>query len=146
MDILFSRAKNQDSIAIQGLYQQLVSDQNINVTPEQIQQLEEDKYNFLFVGKKDNVIIATALLVICRDVMYGDQPFGLIENFVVDIHSRGSGIGQKLMNFIIGQSKQHRCTKIMLLSSSKRSEAHTFFKKCGFQGNSKLGFVNYINR
>lgn len=146
MDIAFCRAQAQDAARIQDLYRQLVNDSSINVMPQQIQKLEQDENNFLFVGKKENVVIATALLTLCRDVMYGDQPFAILENVIIDMNCRGSGIGQNFMKFIIAQSKLHRCTKIMLLSNSKRSEAHKFFEKCGFQGNSKLGFVNYINR
>jgi N-acetylglutamate synthase-like GNAT family acetyltransferase len=146
IDIVFCHAQAQDASRIQDLYLQLVNDSNINVMPEQIQKLEQDQHNFLFVGKKENVVIATAFLTICRDVMYGDQPFAILENVVIDMNARGSGIGQNFMKFIIAQGKLHRCTKIMLLSSSKRSDAHKFFEKCGFQGNSKLGFVNYINR
>jgi GNAT superfamily N-acetyltransferase len=35
------------------------------------------------------------------------------------------------------------CTKIMLLSARQREDAHRFFERCGFQGDSKRGFVKY---
>jgi hypothetical protein len=38
---------------------------------------------------------------------------------------------------------QADCSKIMLLSNSKRSEAHTFFEKQGFSSELKKGFVKY---
>lgn len=35
------------------------------------------------------------------------------------------------------------CSKIMLLSSSDRIQAHMFFEHVGFIGSSKRGFVKY---
>jgi hypothetical protein len=38
------------------------------------------------------------------------------------------------------------CTKLMLLSSVTRAEAHSFFARIGFDGQKKRGFVKYLNR
>jgi hypothetical protein len=35
------------------------------------------------------------------------------------------------------------CSKIMLLSSIHRTQAHAFFERAGFKGDSKRGFVKY---
>ncbi|WP_218567949.1 GNAT family N-acetyltransferase [Pseudomonas sp. LTJR-52] len=35
------------------------------------------------------------------------------------------------------------CSKIMLMSSIHRTQAHAFFKRAGFKGDSKRGFVKY---
>jgi GNAT superfamily N-acetyltransferase len=100
----------------------------------------------LFVAEMDGRLIATTFLALCRDVMYGDQPFGVLENVIVDSHFRKKGVGRMMMNWIKALCKSHQCTKIMLLTSSKRAEAHTFFETCGYRGDLKRGFVNYINR
>ncbi|MGZ3788172.1 MAG: GNAT family N-acetyltransferase [Bacteriovorax sp.] len=146
MKLTFDRAHSSDAKIIEKLYKQLVNDPNINVTQEQIELLTNDKFNYLFVGRIDELIVATAFLTICRDVMYGNQPFAVLENVVVDSSYQNSGIGKNMMSFIKSHCKSLECTKIMLLSSSKRVEAHAFFEKCGYQGNLKRGFVNYINR
>jgi hypothetical protein len=39
-----------------------------------------------------------------------------------------------------------RCTKLMLLSSQARADAHRFFQRLGFDGERKRGFVKYLNR
>jgi GNAT superfamily N-acetyltransferase len=78
--------------------------------------------------------------------MFCDQPFAVVENIVVDAGSRGQGLGRALMDHIKAEGLRRRCTKIMLLSSASRTEAHRFFESCGYRGEVKKGFVNYINR
>ncbi|HIV72719.1 MAG TPA: hypothetical protein H9903_17415, partial [Candidatus Aquabacterium excrementipullorum] len=36
-----------------------------------------------------------------------------------------------------------QCSKIMLLSSIERTEAHAFFERAGYTGSTKKGFVKY---
>lgn len=146
MEYEIVRASPADAVGIQALYLQLVNDPNIHVTSEQVGAIEHDERNILFVTRFRGNIIATALLTICRDVMYGDQPFAVLENIVVASESQRRGIGQALMGHIKAKCKELRCTKIMLLSSAKRSNAHLFFEKCGYRGDQKMAFVNYINR
>jgi GNAT superfamily N-acetyltransferase len=142
----FRIAKPKDAMAIQSLYLELVNDSNIHVLPDCIAAIANDESNLLIVGDKMGKIVATALITICHDVMYGDQPFAVVENVVVSESERGQGIGSELMNWIKETCKARRCTKIMLLSSAKRPEAHEFFERHGYQSELKRGFVNYINR
>ena len=146
MTLQIRKAEPEDAESIQQLYSQLVSDANVCVSPDQLAALKHDGYNHVFVALSNAKMVATAFLTICRDVMYGDQPFAVLENIVVDRDSRRQGAGFELMDFIKSFSKENRCTKIMLLSSSKRTEAHSFFEKCGYQGDLKRAFVNYVNR
>jgi N-acetylglutamate synthase-like GNAT family acetyltransferase len=144
--IFFDRAQPSDAKEIENLYRQLTDNKDINVTAAAIQSIATDKSNFLLVGRERKRIVATALFTICRDVMFNDQPFAVVENIVVDIEKRGLGYGKSLMGYLKCLGREHRCTKIMLLSSTSRSEAHSFFEKCGYRSDVKKGFVNYINR
>jgi GNAT superfamily N-acetyltransferase len=146
MEIKFSRAKSSDYSAIQRLYALLVNDSNIRVTEERISALESDPNNILVVSKIDGAVIASAFLVICLDVMYGDQPFALVENIVVDPAYRRNGVGAKLMKYIHQICRDKKCTKVLLSSSISRSDAHRFFERNGYRGDLKRAFVNYLNR
>lgn len=146
MQIDFFRANISDAKEIQRLYCQLVNDQNISVNENAVYAISQDDFNYLIVGKLGNKVIATAFLVICRDVMYADQPFAVVGNIVVDSQYQSNKVGPKLMDYLKVLCKSKKCTKIMLMSSSKRIEAHKFFEKCGYQSDLKKGFVNYINR
>lgn len=142
----FRRAQPGDCQQIQDLYFDLVRDPNIRVTSGSIAAITEDQFNILIVGETDGRIVATAFMTICRDVMYDDQPFAVVENVIVANGYKGFGIGTQMMEWIKSEAKHLRCTKIMLLSSSKRPEAHRFFERCGYHSDTKRGFVNYINR
>ena len=66
-----------------------------------------------------------------------------LENFVIDQEQQGKGYGTMLARYVERFCLQADCSKIMLLSNSKRSEAHTFFEKQGFSSELKKGFVKY---
>ena len=108
--------------------------------------LHEDQWNVLLVVERADVVRGTALLTICRGVMYGSQPYGLIENVVVQPGFRGTGIGGALFAELEAVARARGCTKLMLLSAATRADAHRFFTRCGFDGAKKRGFVKYLNR
>lgn len=161
------RARANDAAALQELYQVLVpGDPNIHVDATHLAALESDPFNQIWVveaggddddgarddsahdaaGGGDGRVCGTAFLTICRDAMYRDQPFGTLENVVLHAHARGKGLGRALFAEVERAARAARCTKLMLLSSSTRREAHAFFAHLGFDGDRKRGFVKYLNR
>ncbi|HTV21779.1 MAG TPA: GNAT family N-acetyltransferase [Polyangiaceae bacterium] len=141
------RARANDAAALQALYQVLVpGDPNIHVDPSHLAALETDPFNQIWLVESDAGVCGTALLTICRDAMYRTQPFGAVENVVLHASARGKGFGRALMAEVERAARAARCTKLMLLSSSTRSEAHGFFGHLGFDGDRKRGFVKYLNR
>jgi N-acetylglutamate synthase-like GNAT family acetyltransferase len=141
------RAKPQDAPAVGALYRLLVpDDDNISVDPARIAALESDQTNHLLVADVKGVISGTAFLTVCLDPMYGLQPYGVIENVVVLPDSHRRGIGAALMSELEQVARAARCTKLMLLSSRSRADAHAFFMQLGFDGERKRGFVKYLNR
>jgi GNAT superfamily N-acetyltransferase len=136
-------ADRTDAAALQSLYCQLVDDVNVNVTESQIQMIAEDARTRLFVCEIDGDVRATVLVSLCADVMYADQPFAVIENLVVDHRCRGNGIGQALLREVEQYCLSRNCSKMMLLSSAHRPNAHRFFEHVGFSADLKRGFVKY---
>jgi N-acetylglutamate synthase-like GNAT family acetyltransferase len=136
-------ATEEDSVAIEGLYRQLVSDPLICVIPAQVAAFAASPTSFLLVAETGGVVCATALLVICPDAMYRAQPFGVVENVIVTEAMRGRGIGGRLLAHIEALAIAQQCSKLMLLSSAPREPAHAFFRRCGFMSDAKRGFVKY---
>lgn len=143
LHFLIREAAPADATALAALYRELVGDPNISVRPEQVEILKQSRSSFLLVGEADGAICGTALLNLCADVMYGIQPFGIIENVIISPSFRGQGVGRQLMSHMEHLAIQNDCTKLMLLSSQTRTEAHAFFRRCGFQDGTKQGFVKY---
>jgi N-acetylglutamate synthase-like GNAT family acetyltransferase len=140
---LLRKAVAADAPALEALYRELVRDPKLCVLPEQVEALGRSRYSFLIVAESDGILCGTALLNLCDDVMYRSQPFGLIENVIISPAYRGQGVGRQLMAHLEQIALQHDCTKLMLLSSQTRTEAHFFFRRCGFQDGTKHGFVKY---
>lgn len=141
------RAQPRDATAIEALYRLLVpGDGNISVSPDRIAALEEDPTNHLLVAALDGTVSGSAFLTICLDPMYGFQPYGVVENVIVLPSARRSGVGAALMTGLERAARDARCTKLMLLSSQSRVDAHQFFQRLGFDGERKRGFVKYLNR
>ena len=137
------RATADDASAIERLYCELVSDPLIRVLPEQVATLSHSPTSLLFVAETEDVVCATALLTICADAMYRTQPFGVVENVIVAQAMRGRGLGRLLLAHVERMASDRHCTKLMLLSSTTREVAHSFFRRCGFTSDTKHAFVKY---
>ena len=75
--------------------------------------------------------------------MYAQQPFALVENLVVDANHRKQGVGAAMLAEVERVCLEADCSKIMLMSSVHRAEAHRVFLKAGYSGDAKRGFVRY---
>lgn len=137
------RATFEDAARIDALYGQLVADAARCVLPERLQALSEDPRTALLVAEIDGQVCATVLVSLCEDVMYGRQLFAVVENIVVDAAARNRGVGAALMREVEAFCAASDCSKIMLLSSVDRTDAHRFFERCGFDASAKRGLVKY---
>jgi GNAT superfamily N-acetyltransferase len=141
--ITVRKALPEDAERISDLYHQLVQSSAINVQASQIESISQDTGSALFVCELDRIVRGTALVSLCEDVMFGTQPFAVVENVVVLESFRAQGLGKALLETIESFCLSNNCSKIMLLSASHRSEAHKFFERVGFSGSVKAGFVKY---
>jgi len=132
-----------DANRIDALYGQLVGDTARCVLPDRIRELSENPKAALLVAEVDGVVCATVLVSLCDDVMFGRQPFAIVENIVVDAAARNHGVGAGLLREAEAFCAANDCSKIMLLSSMGRTDAHRFFERCGFDGSIKKGLVKY---
>lgn len=132
-----------DARRIEAFYQELVSNPAITVLPERIAAISNDPNTGLFVCEYQGEVQGTALVSLCADVMFGTQPFAVVENVVVNTALRNKGLGGALLRHIETFCLSNDCSKIMLLSSVQREQAHRFFESAGFVGSKKRGFVKY---
>ena len=143
INVSVREARADDASAIAALYQSFVSSPHINVREDRLEIIATDPNNFVFVCEVDEVVCGTAFLTLCLDAMFGNQPYGVLENVVVDEAWRGKGIGSRLFAYVEELCRVRDCSKIMLLSTSSREPAHRFFERQGFSAAGKRGFVKY---
>jgi GNAT superfamily N-acetyltransferase len=136
-------ARPSDAERIAEFYRQLVGNPAVAVQPERLLAVSGDPNTALFVCDLDGQVQGSGLVSLCADVMFGLQPFAVVENVVVNEAVRGQGLGTRLLRHIETFCLAKNCSKIMLLSSIQREQAHRFFEKAGFAGSSKRAFVKY---
>ena len=81
------------------------------------------------VAELDGLIVGVASLYVIEKLT---RMMGLIEDVAVDSNQRGKGIGKKLIENLIEQSKETGCDKTILSSSKKNVP---FYEKIGFNVN-----------
>lgn len=145
-EISIREARGGDAIAIAELYRSFVTSPHINVREDRLEAIATDPNNFVFVCQVDEIICGTAFLTLCLDAMFGNQPYGVLENVVVNEALRGKGIGRRLFEHAEAVCCTRDCSKIMLMSTATRESAHRFFEQQGFSSANKRGFVKYRNQ
>ncbi len=143
---IIRRAEGRDSAALTALYQSLLPDNpRIRVLPERVERLRADPASLLLVAEVGEVR-GTVFVALCADVMYGERPYAVLENFVVAPSARGQGLGSRLLEHAEALCREHACTKMMLLSAMHRADAHRLFERRGFRGDVSRGFKKYLGK
>lgn len=137
------RATKDDTEAIANLYRELNTLSPVSVLPERIEAVANSDNTHLLVCDDGDDIIATALVCLCQDVMFDNQPFALVENVVVSADYKREGIGKSMMDHIEAFCVEQDCSKIMLQTSSKNRDARDFYTAMGYDPDAKIGFIKY---
>jgi GNAT superfamily N-acetyltransferase len=93
-----------------------------------------------FIAVDGSAVISACFINIIANLTRSGRPIGYIENVVTDSRHRRKGIGRTVLNMAIGYAAQKNCYKVVLQSSIKRKDAHAFYERIGFDGNSKKAF------
>ncbi|MCE3254499.1 MAG: family N-acetyltransferase [Cellvibrio sp.] len=137
------RATKEDAEAVANLYRELDTLSPVSVLPERIEAVANSNTTYLLVCDDAGEIIATALVCLCQDVMFDNQPFALVENVVVSADYKREGIGKSMMDYIEAFCLEQDCSKIMLQTSSENRDARDFYTAMGYDPDAKIGFVKY---
>lgn len=142
---MIREAVADDSKTLEGFYKLLApASMNINVLPERLEQIKQDNNNFLFVYEENGELLGTIFLTLCMSPAYEFRPYGLVEYVYVIEDARGKGIGSSLMKHVEDFCISKHCTRISLMSSAHRLEAHKFFERRGYNGTISKTFKKYI--
>jgi len=118
-------------------------DPAVRVLPGRIDQVAADPASLLLVAERSGRLAGSAFVTVCLDTMYGDRPYLVIENVVVEETARGAGVGRRLLEAVDRVAIEAGASKVMRLCSVARTEAHRVFGGRGYTANAKRGFVRY---
>lgn len=143
---MIREAEPRDAEALERLYKELLTDgRGIRVLPERLAEVRANPNSFLYVLEtEEDGLIGSAHLHLCLDALDGTRPFGVVERVIVTGRVRGQGYGAQLMRHIDEQCILHRCVKVMLTSNAKRTEAHAFYRRMGYDGEGSKAFKKYL--
>ena len=142
MNIKYEILEEKGLSSLLELYKQLNPDDNI-LDERIIKNIWENIKNQnikYFIAKDNEKIIGSCYICIIPNLTRGGKSIGFIENVITDIKYRGKGIGKIIMENAIKYAKENNCYKVILQSGNKRTDAHEFYKKLGFDGESKKAY------
>jgi ribosomal protein S18 acetylase RimI-like enzyme len=93
-----------------------------------------------FVAEQEGKLVCSCNLTIVPNLTRGARPFGVIENVITHPDFRRQGLAKRVLNHAVDAARQAGCYKVMLMSGTKRAEAHALYEKVGFRKDTKLGF------
>ena len=133
-----------DLNAVQKLYSQLY-DKEQHPTQQVLTQwqklLSYDNIHIILT-EQNGVPISTCCLAIIPSITHDARPFALIEYVVTDKSHRRTGAGKACLDYARQLAIQQNCYKIMLITG--RTEAHAFYKACGYSAEGKTAFVQTL--
>ena len=97
------------------------------------EQIEADQHQRLLVVEAGGRVVGTASLIIVPNISHQGRPYAIVENVVVDAVERSGGYGDLLMRYAMEEARRVNCYKLSLTSNKRRTDAHRFYQRLGFQ-------------
>ncbi|GGR60470.1 GNAT family N-acetyltransferase [Streptomyces roseolus] len=101
--------------------------------------LAEDPNQHLVVAARDGRVVGTLQLTIIPGLSRRGATRGLIEGVRIHADERGSGLGTRLIEWAVEESRRLECVLVQLTSDVTRTDALRFYERLGFEA-SHVGF------
>ncbi len=98
-------------------------------TEEDLQSTAADTHTIFVVARDEEKVVGMGMVFMTP--RFGEK-LGFVENIVVLDSYRGKGLGRKIMEVLIAESKKAGVTRLDLTSNSERVPANELYKKLGF--------------
>jgi GNAT superfamily N-acetyltransferase len=141
MPQIIRRATKSDVPRLIEMYQQLSLDNpREDLGPplpsgyaETFRMIDADPKQHVLVADLDGRVVGSLVLIIVPNLSHQGTPWAEIENMVVDETVRGRRIGESLVQRAIHIARDAGCYKLTLTSNMRRTEAHRFYERMGFE-------------
>ncbi|MFD6528557.1 GNAT family N-acetyltransferase [Streptomyces sp. NPDC060184] len=101
--------------------------------------LADDANQRLVVAVRGDRVVGTAQLTIIPGLSRRGATRSVIEGVRVHSEERGNGLGTRLIQWAVDESRRQECQLVQLTSDATRTDAHRFYERLGFTP-SHVGF------
>ncbi|MGW2814293.1 N-acetyltransferase family protein [Streptomyces sp. NPDC001415] len=101
--------------------------------------LADDPNQHLVVADRGREVVGTLQLTVVPGLSRRGATRSIIEGVRVHGAERGSGLGTRLIEWAVDESKRQGCQLVQLTSDATRIDAHRFYERLGFEA-SHVGF------
>ncbi|MCZ4607534.1 GNAT family N-acetyltransferase [Streptomyces sp. Lzd4kr] len=103
------------------------------------ERLTSDPNQHLVVAVREGRVIGTLQLTVIPGLSRRGATRSIIEAVRIHADERGSGLGTRLIEWAIDESRRQKCQLVQLTSDKSRTDAHRFYERLGFAA-SHAGF------
>ncbi|GAA3989578.1 GNAT family N-acetyltransferase [Streptomyces sp. NBC_01352] len=104
-----------------------------------LERLTADPNQQLVVAVREGRVVGTLQLTIIPGLSRRGSTRSIVEGVRIHADERGSGLGTRLIEWAIEESRRQDCQLVQLTSDNTRTDAHRFYERLGFTA-SHVGF------
>ncbi|MEV5352289.1 GNAT family N-acetyltransferase [Streptomyces sp. NPDC052693] len=104
-----------------------------------LERLRADPNQRLVVAVREGRVVGTLQLTIIPGLSRRGATRSIIEGVRIHAEERGSGLGSRLIEWAVDESRAAGCQLVQLTSDKSRTDAHRFYERLGFTA-SHTGF------
>ncbi|MFF1304428.1 GNAT family N-acetyltransferase [Streptomyces sp. NPDC058307] len=104
-----------------------------------LERLSSDPNQHVVVATREDRVVGTLQLTIVPGLSRRGATRSIIEGVRIHADERGSGLGSRLIEWAIDESRRQNCQLVQLTSDNTRTDAHRFYERLGFTA-SHVGF------
>ncbi|WP_406726568.1 GNAT family N-acetyltransferase [Streptomyces sp. GD-15H] len=104
-----------------------------------LERLSADPNQHLIVAVRQGRVVGTLQLTIVPGLSRRGSTRSIIEGVRIHTDERSSGLGTRLIEWAIDESRRQGCQLVQLTSDNTRTDAHRFYERLGFSA-SHVGF------
>ncbi|MEV8594428.1 GNAT family N-acetyltransferase [Streptomyces sp. NPDC052012] len=104
-----------------------------------LERISTDPNQHLVVAVREGRVIGTLQLTIVPGLSRRGATRSIIEGVRIHADERGSGLGARLIEWAVDESRRQDCRLVQLTSDNSRTDAHRFYERLGFTA-SHVGF------
>ncbi|WP_406452341.1 GNAT family N-acetyltransferase [Streptomyces sp. NBC_00876] len=112
-----------------------------DLTPYRVafRRLADDPNQHVMVAVRADRVVGTLQLTVIPGLSRRGSTRSVIEGVRVHADERGSGLGTRLIQWAVDESRRQDCQLVQLTSDATRTDAHRFYERLGFVA-SHVGF------